>query len=473
MPNVQLFNEYSAEDQAIARRRKMAEMLQQQSMTPLESQTAGGWVVPTSPMAGLAKLLQGYTSGKMTSAADEQQKALGQRYQTEGASALAKGLREWRGSPETSPNLSAGQTVQMDDQGAPPPPNIPAQAPDQNAAMVTFGSHPMTQPLNTGIMAKLLKEEETKAYKPGDVLYRGNKQVGAIPSSPKEHVIGGKVYESGAGGLKDLGGPGEGNWSEPYNLNGAMVQRNTSTGQIKQAVNREPQTHIYNPPAVTTAVVQDPSNPGRQLTVDARTYRGGSLGAPGVVGVSGKLGDAAKVEQKLSVEKPQAKLRVDTMIQNMDKLDTAIKELNKDPGLPNITGTFYGRTPNVTNTATGAQAQLDSIKSQIFVSALQAMREASKTGGAVGNVSDREGDKLEATLAALNQAQGTPAFKAQLAKAIQQIDVSKTLLRSAYDEQYGGIPDFQGVERRKPSGSWDESKEARYQELKRKQNASQ
>jgi len=52
------------------------------------------------------------------------------------------------------------------------------------------------------------------------------------------------------------------------------------------------------PPAVTTTVIVDPANPARQLTVDARTYRGGSVGAPGVIGVSGKESDPQKREAK-------------------------------------------------------------------------------------------------------------------------------------------------------------------------------
>jgi len=96
-------------------------------------------------------------------------------------------------------------------------------------------------------------------------------------------------------------------------------------------------------------------------------------------------------------------------------------ELEKDPGLTNITGTIMGRTPNITNAATGAQGTLNKIKSNIFQNALQSMREASKTGGAVGNVSDREGDKLERTIAALDQAQGTQKFKDELIKARNQV----------------------------------------------------
>lgn len=157
----------------------------------------------------------------------------------------------------------------------------------------------------------------------------------------------------------------------------------------------------------------------------------------------------ARGQAKLAIGLPQARLRVASMTQNMDRLTDAMTELHDDKGLSNITGTLFGRTPNVTNVATGAQAKLNSIKSQIFQSSLQAMREASKTGGAVGNVSDREGDKLERTLAALDQAQGTDDFKAQLKKAIAQVKLSKELIQNAFDEQFGDASDYSGPERRR------------------------
>ena len=187
---------------------------------------------------------------------------------------------------------------------------------------------------------------------------------------------------------------------------------------------------------ITPVTIQDPDNPGATIVIDGRTNR--------VLGKGPKLTQAGSAEQKLQLAQPQAKLRRDSVIQNLTRLDTAIGELATDPGLSHITGTIAGRTPNITNTATGAQAKLDSIKSQTFVSALQAMREASKTGGAVGNVSDREGDKLENTISAMGQAQGTSDFKKQLTKAREQLRLSKELINNAYEEQFGSVEAFAG-----------------------------
>ncbi len=91
----------------------------------------------------------------------------------------------------------------------------------------------------------------------------------------------------------------EAGWGDPYEQGGALVQSNAVTGQVRQVVARPPQTHVYNPPAVTTTQVIDPKDSTRMLSVDARTYKqGGSLGDVGVIGVSGKLGDAQKLVNK-------------------------------------------------------------------------------------------------------------------------------------------------------------------------------
>lgn len=52
------------------------------------------------------------------------------------------------------------------------------------------------------------------------------------------------------------------------------------------------------PEAPTMTEVVDPSDPTRMLRVDAKTYRGGSLGSAGVLGVSGKEPAATKAAEK-------------------------------------------------------------------------------------------------------------------------------------------------------------------------------
>lgn len=67
-------------------------------------------------------------------------------------------------------------------------------------------------------------------------------------------------------------------------------------------------------------------------------------------------------------------------------------------------------------------AELDTLKSNIAFGELTAMREASKTGGALGQVSDREGQLLQSALGALSITQSPENFKLQLEKVKDSIN---------------------------------------------------
>jgi hypothetical protein len=87
---------YTAEQQAMDRRRKMAEAMQQQAVLPIEMPTVPGAKV--SHLQGLAKLLQGYIAGKNIEKSDAEQKA----YETSSQEDVARLLRNI-GKTETVP----------------------------------------------------------------------------------------------------------------------------------------------------------------------------------------------------------------------------------------------------------------------------------------------------------------------------------------------------------------------------------
>lgn len=66
MPNVKFItpSPYSQQTAELERRQKMAELLQQQAMEPMQQQVAGGKVIPISPLTGLTRVLQSYVAQK-------------------------------------------------------------------------------------------------------------------------------------------------------------------------------------------------------------------------------------------------------------------------------------------------------------------------------------------------------------------------------------------------------------------------
>ena len=128
-------NPYTAESQAIAQRMRMAELLGQQAMQPIEMPQQAG--VSVSPYAGLAKLLQGYNAGVGQRKALEQQQALAEKYQAGNQADIANFLGAMQGTPQKE---LAGPAPEGAPQGVSPEGMQggyiqPAQAPDRQRAM--------------------------------------------------------------------------------------------------------------------------------------------------------------------------------------------------------------------------------------------------------------------------------------------------------------------------------------------------
>jgi hypothetical protein len=121
------------------------------------------------------------------------------------------------------------------------------------------------------------------------------------------------------------------------------------------------------PPAPTVTQIQDPADPSRMLTIDARRYQGGSIGSPGVIGTSGK---AAPV-QAAAVKQEQGLTKADDILTQLQSAYAQLKERKAIPSeqtnaLTNIwasiassgVGQVAGRT-----VGTAAQTQRDIIQS--------------------------------------------------------------------------------------------------------------
>lgn len=87
-------------------------------------------------------------------------------------------------------------------------------------------------------------------------------------------------------------------WKERPGPRGSIIRYREDTGESQQVVgpdNTQPATRQDRAPAYRDII--DPADPKRMITVDGNTYRGGSLGSPGVLGVAGKEPTAAKAEE--------------------------------------------------------------------------------------------------------------------------------------------------------------------------------
>ena len=147
-------------------------------------------------------------------------------------------------------------------------------------------------------------------------------------------------------------------------------------------------------------------------------------------------GLSPKEIQNREAKYPQATATIKTFESKSDQLAKDLEALAVHPGLSGISGIVGGRTPAITAEARQAQALYDSIVARGGFSELQAMRQASPTGGALGNVSNQENTYLRDAFGALNRTQDTKDLAQALKNAATQVRSSAANMREAYDTTY-------------------------------------
>lgn len=159
--------------------------------------------------------------------------------------------------------------------------------------------------------------------------------------------------------------------------------------------------------------------------------------------ISGKMAPAAAMEsippkeiQKREAAFPAATSAIKGFEAKSDSFVSDLQALRDHPGLSEITGFAAGRLPGVTAAGRAAQALYDKVVAKGGFQALQDLRDASKTGGALGNVSNQEGKQLTASFAAIDRRQGADDVKKAIDAAINDIQGAKVRTREAYDSTY-------------------------------------
>ena len=174
-----------------------------------------------------------------------------------------------------------------------------------------------------------------------------------------------------------------------------------------------------------------------------------TMGGSPVIGRGQGVTIAPKEIQKREAAFPQATASVKGFDTKADAFIKDLQALRDDPGLVQITGAIFGRTPSASRSGSRAQALYDKVTAKGGFQALQDMRDASKTGGALGNVSNQEGKQLTASFAAIDRRQSAEDVRAALDQSIATIEGSKTRMREAYDSTY----EYRTARPQAPSGA--------------------
>lgn len=157
----------------------------------------------------------------------------------------------------------------------------------------------------------------------------------------------------------------------------------------------------------------------------------------------GKTPTTAAIDFKSQAALSQDTSALQSITSDLDRLAAEANALKEHPGLQRATGAM-SIVPVVGGTLTmpgtdpaNFKERLGTLKSQVAFGVLQNMRNNSKTGGALGQVSDKEGQLLQDNLAALGRAQSPKEFSAALERIVAYTDQAKDRLRQAYDMKHG------------------------------------
>lgn len=198
---------------------------------------------------------------------------------------------------------------------------------------------------------------------------------------------------------------------------------------------------VIGPGGVPTMVPADQAAGMTPLT--AATAKMAGIGAAPAPARAAKAeapetgGLSPKDLQKREAAFPQATQAIRGFETKSEQFIKELEKLRDDPGLNQITGPIFGRTPSVSREGSRAQALYDKIFAKGGFQALQDMREASKTGGALGNVSNEEGRRLEKSIVGgLDRTQNIKDVQQGINDLIDEIRTSQARVRDAYDMTY-------------------------------------
>ena len=133
---------------------------------------------------------------------------------------------------------------------------------------------------------------------------------------------------------------------------------------------------------------------------------------------------------------PKATVAVKAFDADVDEMIERLTRLRNHPGLDNITGLVYGHTPSATADGRAAEVLYNTIVAKGGFQALNDVRLAAPTGGALGAVSNQEGKQLKEAFSEINRSMDAPDVQAAIDRTIQKLLASKSRVREGYDLTY-------------------------------------
>jgi hypothetical protein len=159
--------------------------------------------------------------------------------------------------------------------------------------------------------------------------------------------------------------------------------------------------------------------------------------------------EGARLQAERTAQAPADTARLESVRNKAANVSQKVDEALKNVGdfTTGIPGTVFGMVPG--SKAYDLAKTVDTIKANIGFQELQAMREASPTGGALGQVAVQELNFLQAALANLDRGQSPELVKRNLEAVKMHFNKWKDTVEQAHAQKHGGTPS--GVRRYNPA----------------------
>jgi len=197
-----------------------------------------------------------------------------------------------------------------------------------------------------------------------------------------------------------------------------------------------PAAPIFARPKSTTAPtltrVEDPANKGQMLEIDARTYKGGTIGDPGVLGVARTSKLTPAQEQKLKGEISKDFEALQRVVGQTNELLESIDAV-KSSNLDKVAGPITARTFTLSGEGKTAETRFENLKGKVTAIA----KANASLGGAIGSIANQEWQILANQLAVLDLKNGKEPTLEQIDQLERQAMSIVSRMQDGFQRQYG------------------------------------
>ena len=146
---------------------------------------------------------------------------------------------------------------------------------------------------------------------------------------------------------------------------------------------------------------------------------------------------APKNREQLILEQPKATAATEYALSSTRRIRNTINRILDNPNFSSAFGKDGVLLSYIPNTeAASAAAELDTLKNQLFVEGITDMRNASQTGAAVGNVTEKEGSRFENLKGSLQQKKKFKDIVSELERIDKEMDLAEKRISNAYGRTY-------------------------------------